>query len=93
MAATKMLDGKVVVVTGAGGGIGRDIALMAGAHGAKVVVIDIGAGLDGQGRDGGPAVRVAQEIRAGGGEAIASLDSVADAEGAQRIVRAVLDGF
>src|SRR4029077_8319625 len=93
MNATKMLDGKVVVVTGAGGGIGRDLALMAGVHGAKVVVNDIGASLDGQGRDDGAAERVAQEIRAGGGEAVASLDSVADAEGAQCIVRTAIDAF
>jgi NAD(P)-dependent dehydrogenase (short-subunit alcohol dehydrogenase family) len=93
MNATKMLDGKVVVVTGAGGGIGRDLALMAGVHGAKVVVNDIGASLDGQGHDDGPAERVAQEIRAGGGEAVASLDSVADAEGAQCIVRTAIDAF
>ncbi|MBD3848146.1 SDR family oxidoreductase [Bosea sp. SSUT16] len=88
-----MLDGKVVVVTGAGGGIGRDIALMAGANGARVVVNDIGAGLDGSGQDDGPAARVVAEIKAAGGEAVASLDSVADAEGAQRIVQAALDAF
>lgn len=93
MTATRMLDGKVVVVTGAGGGIGRDIALLAGAYGAKVVVNDIGASLDGKGRDDGPAQRVVQEIRESGGEAVASLDSVADAEGAQRIVGAALDAF
>jgi NAD(P)-dependent dehydrogenase (short-subunit alcohol dehydrogenase family) len=88
-----MLDGKVVVVTGAGGGIGRDIALMAGANGARVVVNDIGAGLDGSGQDDGPAARVVSEIKAAGGEAVASLDSVADAEGAQRIVQTALDAF
>ncbi|MDP3619624.1 MAG: SDR family oxidoreductase [Ramlibacter sp.] len=88
-----MLDGKVVVVTGAGGGIGRDIALMAGANGARVVVNDIGAGLDGSGQDDGPAATVVSEIKAAGGEAVASLDSVADAEGAQRIVQTALDAF
>ncbi|TAJ31489.1 MAG: SDR family oxidoreductase [Bosea sp. (in: a-proteobacteria)] len=88
-----MLDGKVVVVTGAGGGIGRDIALMAGANGARVVVNDIGAGLDGSGQDDGPAARVVAEIKAAGGEAVASLDSVADAEGAQHIVQTALDAF
>ena len=93
MSVTHMLDGKVIVVTGAGGGIGRDIALMAGANGARVVVNDIGAGLDGSGQDDGPAARVVAEIKAAGGEAVASLDSVADAEGAQRIVQAALDAF
>lgn len=93
MAANKMLDGKVIIVTGAGGGIGRDIALMAGAHGAKVVVNDIGASLDGQGQDRGPAESVVEEIRAAGGGAVASLDSVADPEGAQRIVRSAIDAF
>jgi NAD(P)-dependent dehydrogenase (short-subunit alcohol dehydrogenase family) len=93
MTTKKMLDGKVVVVTGAGGGIGRDIALMAGMSGAKVVVNDIGASLDGQGHDDGPAERVAQEIRENGGEAVASIDSVADAEGAQAIVQAAIDAF
>jgi NAD(P)-dependent dehydrogenase (short-subunit alcohol dehydrogenase family) len=93
MSVTHMLDGKVVVVTGAGGGIGRDIALMAGANGARVVVNDIGAGLDGSGQDDGPAARVVSEIKAAGGEAVASLDSVADAEGAQRIVQTALGAF
>lgn len=93
MSVSHMLDGKVVVVTGAGGGIGRDIALMAGANGARVIVNDIGAGLDGSGQDDGPAARVVAEIKAAGGEAVASLDSVADAEGAQRIVQTALDAF
>ncbi len=93
MSVSHMLDGKVVVVTGAGGGIGRDIALMAGANGARVIVNDIGAGLDGSGQDDGPAARVVAEIKAAGGEALASLDSVADAEGAQRIVQTALNAF
>lgn len=86
MAESMMLDGKVVIVTGAGGGIGRDIALMAGAHGAKVVVNDIGASLGGSGQDDGPANQVVKEIKDAGGEAVASLDSVADSDGAKRIV-------
>ncbi len=93
MSVSRMLDGKVVIVTGAGGGIGRDIALMAGASGARVVVNDIGAGLDGSGQDDGPAAQVVSEIKAAGGEAVASLDSVADAEGAQRIVQTAIDAF
>ena len=93
MATTNMLDGKVVIVTGAGGGIGRDIALMAGAHGARVVVNDIGASLDGKGEDSGPAARVVEEIRSAGGEAVANLDSVADPDSAHAIVRSALDAF
>jgi len=88
-----MLDGKVVVVTGAGGGIGRDIALMAAAQGARVVVNDIGATLAGQGQDRGPAERVVDEIEAAGGTAVASLDSVASAESAARIIATAIDGF
>lgn len=93
MAANSMLDGKVIIVTGAGGGIGRDIALMAGAHGAKVIVNDIGATLDGRGLDDGPAQRVVEEIRSGGGSAVVSLASVAEAEGAGRIVQTAIDAF
>jgi len=80
-----MLNGKVVIVTSAGGGIGREIALYAGGHGARVVVNDIGASLDGKSHDQGLAERVAQEIRTAGGEAVASTYSVADVEGARRI--------
>lgn len=93
MANSRMLDRKVVIVTGAGGGIGRDIAVLAGAHGARVVVNDIGASLDGKGHDDGPAEQVAREIRSTGGEAVVSLDSVAEADGAERIVRTALDAF
>ena len=93
MAANKMLDGKVIIVTGAGGGIGRDIALMAGAHGAKVVVNDIGAALDGHGEDDGPAQRVVEEIQSAGGTAVANLDSVAEPEGAERIIRTAVQAF
>jgi NAD(P)-dependent dehydrogenase (short-subunit alcohol dehydrogenase family) len=88
-----MLEGKVVVVTGAGGGIGRDIALQCAAQGARVVVNDIGASVAGEGSDAGPAQRVVDEIRAAGGQAAANTDSVADAAGAGRIVQAALDGF
>jgi len=88
-----MVEGKVVVVTGAGGGIGRDFALAMGAHGAKVVVNDIGAAVNGEGRDAGPAQRVVDEIRAQGGEAVASTDSVAEWESAGRIVQCALDTF
>ncbi len=76
-----MLDGKVVVVTGAGGGIGRDIALMAAAQGARVIVNDIGASLTGQGQDRGPAERVVDEIKAAGGTAVASIDAFGRLDG------------
>jgi len=88
-----MLEGKVVVVTGAGGGIGRDIALQCAAQGAKVVVNDIGASVSGEGGDAGPAQKVVAEIKASGGEAAANTDSVADATAAGRIIQCALDSF
>jgi NAD(P)-dependent dehydrogenase (short-subunit alcohol dehydrogenase family) len=91
--AGSMLEGKVVVVTGAGGGIGRDFALAMAANGAKVVVNDIGASVSGEGRDAGPAQKVVNEIAAAGGEAVASTDSVADWDAAGRIVQCALDSF
>jgi NAD(P)-dependent dehydrogenase (short-subunit alcohol dehydrogenase family) len=94
MSTTKpMLEGKVIVVTGAGGGIGRDIALAMARAGARVVVNDIGAGVDGAGHDDGPAQRVVNEITAEGGAAVANTDSVADAKSAAAIIRTALDGF
>ncbi len=84
-----MAEGKVVVVTGGGGGIGRDFARAFAAHGAKVVVNDLARAADGT-----PAAeRVASEIRDLGGEAAASVDSVADPDAANRIVQAALDHF
>jgi NAD(P)-dependent dehydrogenase (short-subunit alcohol dehydrogenase family) len=88
-----MLEGKVVVVTGAGGGIGRDLALAMAAKGAKVVVNDVGASVAGEGRDRGPAERVVEEIRARGGTAVANTDSVAEWESANRIIQTALDAF
>lgn len=88
-----MVEGKVVVVTGAGGGIGRDIALAMARHGARVVVNDIGAGVDGAGGSAGPAQQVVEEIRALGGEAAPNTDSVAEAASAARIVQCALDSF
>jgi NAD(P)-dependent dehydrogenase (short-subunit alcohol dehydrogenase family) len=88
-----MLAEKVVVVTGAGGGIGRDFALAMAANGARVVANDIGASVSGEGRDAGPAQRVVDEIRAAGGEAVASTDSVAEWDSAARIVQCALDTF
>ena len=88
-----MLDGKVVLVTGAGGGIGRDFALAMASAGAKVVVNDLGTTVKGEGRDVGPAQRVVNEISAAGGAAVASTDSVAEWESANRIVQTALDAF
>ena len=84
---------KVAVVTGAGGGIGREIALLMGRHGAKVVVNDIGAALDGSGGSTGPAEKTASDIKAAGGQAVASTDSVSDPAGAERIVKTAIDAF
>jgi NAD(P)-dependent dehydrogenase (short-subunit alcohol dehydrogenase family) len=88
-----MLDGKSIIVTGAGRGIGRDIALMAAAQGAKVVVNDPGVSESGSGHDDGPAMQVVAEIRAAGGTAVANTDSVAEWESANRIIRCATDAF
>ncbi|MFQ5860417.1 MAG: SDR family oxidoreductase [Dehalococcoidia bacterium] len=88
-----MLKDKVAVVTGSGRGIGRGVALALADQGARVVVNDIGASLDGTGFDQGPADQVVQEIQAAGGVAVASYDSVATMEGGERIVRTALDHF
>ena len=83
----RMVEGKVVVVTGSGGGIGRDIALAMAREGARLVVNDVGASVSGKGIDAGPAQKVVDEIRALGGEAVASTDSVSEAASAARIVQ------
>ena len=88
-----LLSGKVVLVTGAGGGIGRDFALAMAAAGAKVVVNDLGTSVQGEGRDAGPAQQVVDQIKAQGGTAAASTDSVAEWESANRIVQCALDSF
>jgi NAD(P)-dependent dehydrogenase (short-subunit alcohol dehydrogenase family) len=88
-----MLQGKVVIVTGAGRGIGRDIALLAARHGAQVVVNDPGVSESGTGHDDGPAAQVVAEIRAAGGKAVANTDSVAEWDSANRIVKAATDAF
>jgi NAD(P)-dependent dehydrogenase (short-subunit alcohol dehydrogenase family) len=93
MTNSHMLEGKVVLVTGAGGGIGRDIALAMARSGALVVVNDIGASLEGDALEVNPGRQVVAEIEALGGVAVANSDSVADANGAARIVDCALEHF
>jgi NAD(P)-dependent dehydrogenase (short-subunit alcohol dehydrogenase family) len=88
-----MMEGKVVVVTGAGGGIGREIAVMMAAAGAKVIIADVGASLTGSGASDTPAQQTQQIIRQGGGAAEISTDSVAEWTSAQRIIQAAIDHF
>jgi NAD(P)-dependent dehydrogenase (short-subunit alcohol dehydrogenase family) len=88
-----MLEGKVVIVTGSGRGIGRDIAMMMAAQGARVVVNDPGVSATGEGHDDGPAAQVVEEIRRAGGTAVANTDSVAEWESANRIVKTAVDAF
>ena len=86
-------EGRVVVITGAGRGIGREHALAFAREGAKVVINDLGGSVDGAGNDEGPAQQVVDEIRAMGGEAVANTDNVTDYAGAGRIIQTALDTF
>ena len=89
-----MMDGKAVLVTGAGRGVGRGIALAMAQAGAAVVVNDLGASISGEGQEGSsPAEEVVEEIRAAGGKAVANHDSVADWLGAGAMVKAAVDNF
>jgi NAD(P)-dependent dehydrogenase (short-subunit alcohol dehydrogenase family) len=86
-------DGRVVIVTGAGGGLGRAHALAFAAAGACVVVNDIGTSREGEGASAAPAQQVVDEITAAGGEAVANTDDVADWDGAERLVATAVDTF
>jgi NAD(P)-dependent dehydrogenase (short-subunit alcohol dehydrogenase family) len=86
-------DGKVAVITGAGGGLGRSHALELAKRGALIVVNDLGGSVDGQGGSHTAAQQVVDEIKAAGGEAVPNYDSVATAEGGKAIVQTALDAF
>jgi NAD(P)-dependent dehydrogenase (short-subunit alcohol dehydrogenase family) len=88
-----LCDGRIVVVTGAGRGIGREHALLLAAHGAKVVVNDLGGAMDGSGGDLTPAQQVVAEIVAAGGEAVVNGDDVSDWDGAERLINTAIDTF
>ena len=88
-----IVDGKVVIVTGAGGGIGRAHSLLFAREGGKVVVNDLGGSRDGAGTDASLANKVVGEIRAAGGEAVANHDDVATAGGAASLVHAAVEAF
>lgn len=88
-----LCEGRVVVVTGAGNGIGRAEALECARHGALVVVNDLGVAIDGTGRSSEPAERVAAEIQASGGEAVVNTDDVSDFDGARHLVESAVAHF
>jgi NAD(P)-dependent dehydrogenase (short-subunit alcohol dehydrogenase family) len=88
-----LCEGRIAVVTGAGRGIGREHAMMLAAHGAKVVVNDLGAAVDGSGGDQTPAQQVVDEIKAAGGEAVANGDDVSTWDGAERLIKTAIDAF
>jgi 3-oxoacyl-[acyl-carrier protein] reductase len=87
------LEGKVAVVTGAGRGIGRGVALLLAEEGARVVVNDYGVAVDGTQPTEGPAQEVADEIKGKGGEAVANFDTVATVEGGENMIKQALDAF
>ncbi|WP_326536069.1 SDR family oxidoreductase [Pseudorhodoferax sp.] len=90
---SELCKDRVVVITGAGRGLGREYALEFARQGAKVVVNDLGAQPDGSGSASGPAHEVVAEIQALGGQAVANTDDVSDFEGARRLVQTAIDRF
>jgi NAD(P)-dependent dehydrogenase (short-subunit alcohol dehydrogenase family) len=88
-----MLEGKVAVVTGSGGGIGREIALAMAQAGARIVINDIGASLGGEGFSATPAEQTKGIIEQRGGQAVINTDSVSEWDNAKRIVQCALDSF
>ena len=86
-------DGRVAVITGAGGGLGRTYALEFGRRGAKVVVNDLGGKADGTGKGSEMADKVVADIKAAGGEAVANYDSVSTPEGGEAIIKSAVDAF
>jgi NAD(P)-dependent dehydrogenase (short-subunit alcohol dehydrogenase family) len=86
-------DGKVAIITGAGGGLGRQHALLLASRGALIVVNDLGGSIDGTGSDKGAAEHMVDEIKAAGGDAVADTNSVATPEGGKAIVQTALDAY
>ena len=86
-------EGRVAIITGAGGGLGREHALLMASRGAQIVVNDLGGAVDGTGSDAGPAQKVVDEIEALGGAAVADGNSVATQEGAEGMVKTALEAF
>jgi NAD(P)-dependent dehydrogenase (short-subunit alcohol dehydrogenase family) len=87
------LDGRVAIVTGAGRGIGREVALLLASEGASVVVNDYGVSVDGTQPGEGPAKDVADEVQAAGGKAVPNFDTVATVEGGEHMIQSALDAF
>jgi NAD(P)-dependent dehydrogenase (short-subunit alcohol dehydrogenase family) len=87
------LDGRVAIITGAGRGIGREHALLFASEGAKVVVNDLGGGIDGSSGEGSPAEQVAAEIKSLGGDAVANHDNIADWEGGERLIKFAVETY